>query len=238
MQQLHNLRISCLVLVSGMESENGVSVEDGKGLVLDNSNSEGSSVDVNKENISGENEVGKDEIKDKESIPQIEFSAAVSKTKIPNAKNSNGKATKISKLGKNQSDSKASVAFGRSKKPSLTQSLSFPARGRHSDPMRRSIEVHPVKPESAQPRRNGVKDEPKVANGNCHSGSSVNQAAKGASAGSFKSVVKAGKSAVSRRATLASLPSVTQSEVKFSTFCCFYSYISVSGCCDVSCLVF
>ncbi|KAH6762106.1 hypothetical protein C2S52_019539 [Perilla frutescens var. hirtella] len=196
-----------------MESENGVSVEDEKRLVLDNSNSEGSSVDVNKENISGENEVCKDEIKDKEGLtsskPQVDFSAAASKTKTSNVKKANGNTTKGSKLAKNHSDAKGSVAFGRGKKPSLTQSLSFPTRGRHSDSMKRSIEVHPIKPDAVQPH---VKDESKVANGNCHSSPSVNPTAKGTSAGSFKGVGRVTKAAaVSRRATLASLPSLSQS---------------------------
>lgn len=180
-----------------MESENGVSVEDEKRLALDNSNSEGSSVDVNKENIRGENEVCKDEIKEKEGVissgPQLESSASSPKTKISAAGNVNGKSTKSSKLGKKQSETKPSVAFGRSKRPSFSQSLSFPARGRYSDPVKRSVEVNPVKEEAVKPRRNGVKDESKFAN-----------------AGSFK-----GKTAGGRRATLDSLPSVSQTVVKF-----------------------
>lgn len=193
-----------------MESENGVSVEDEKRLVLDNSNnSDGSSVEVNKENISGENEVCKEEIKEKEGLlssgPHLESSASASKTRISNASNSNGKSTKGSKLGKNQSDSKGSVAFGRSKRPSFSQSLSFPSRGRYSDPMKRSVEVNPVKAEAVKPRRNGVKDESKFANG-----------------GSFK-----GKTAGGRRATLASLPSLSSQTVvnffvlRFLHFCVF-----------------
>ncbi|XP_047976422.1 protein WVD2-like 4 [Salvia hispanica] len=172
-----------------MESENGICVEDEKRLVLENSNSEGSSVDVNKENVmSGENEVVKDKEGISSSPPQFESSSTVSKTtKTSNAKNPNGRSKKNSELAKNQSDSKGSVAFGRSRKPSLSQSLSFPSRGRHSDPMKRSIEVHPAKPE---PGRNGVKDndDAKVSGG-----------------------LRAGKVAGGRRATLASMPSASQS---------------------------
>lgn len=183
-----------------MESENGVSVEDEKRLLVvdsSKSNSEGSSVDVNKENVRGEN---KDEIKEKEALissgPHLESSASSPKTKTsPAASNANGKSTKSSKLGKNQAETKTSVAFGRSKRPSFSQSLSFPARGRHSDPVKRSIEVNPVKEEAVKPRRNGVKDESKLASG-----------------ASFK-----GKTAGGRRATLDSLPSVSQAVVNF--FC-------------------
>lgn len=207
-----------------MESENGVPVEDEKRVVLENSNSEGSSVDINKENISNshepfssENEVCKDVIKDKESLnssgPEVELSSAVSKSKSSNeGKNSNGYGPKNSKLAKNHSDSKGSVAFGRSKKPSLTQSLSFPAKGHHSDAMKRSIEVYPI-------QKNGVKGESKVSNGNGHSGLSANPTTKGPFLGvNSKGVMNAGKVA-SRRATLASLPSLRQSLVKkFSSF--------------------
>ena len=194
-----------------MESENGICVEDEKRLVLENSNSEGSSVDVNKENVmSGENEVVKDKEGISSSPPQFESSSTVSKTtKTSNAKNPNGRSKKNSELAKNQSDSKGSVAFGRSRKPSLSQSLSFPSRGRHSDPMKRSIEVHPAKPE---PGRNGVKDndDAKVSGG-----------------------LRAGKVAGGRRATLASMPSASQSVVRFLLF---QSYIDV--CLGVLCLVF
>ncbi|XP_042016177.1 protein WVD2-like 4 isoform X1 [Salvia splendens] len=178
-----------------MESENGICVEDEKRLGLENSNSEGSSVDVNKENvISGENEVVQDKEGISSSVPQFESSSTVSKTtKTSNAKNPNSKSKKNSELGKNQSDSKGSVAFGHSRKPSLSQSLSFPSRGRHSDPMKRSIEVHPAKPE---PRRNGVKD---------------NDDAKVSGGLSVKGVVRAGKVAGGRHATLASIPSASQS---------------------------
>ncbi|KAL0410220.1 UNVERIFIED_CONTAM: protein WVD2-like 4 [Sesamum latifolium] len=147
-----------------MESENGV-VEDEKRVVLENCNGEGSTLDVSKENITDShepfpdgNEVCKDVIEDKESLnssePTVQLSETVSKSKSSNeGKNSNANGPKKSKLAKNQSDSKGSVVFGRSTKPSLAQSLSFPARGRHSDVMKRSIEVYPAKPEARQSQK-------------------------------------------------------------------------------------
>ncbi|KAI3443352.1 hypothetical protein Pfo_000017 [Paulownia fortunei] len=205
-----------------METENGVPLEDEKRVVLENSNGEGSSLDVNKENISnshepfpGGNEVCKEVINDKEGIissgPEVELSAAVSKSKTSNeCKTSNGNGAKNSKLAKNKSDSKGSVVFSRSAKPSLTQSLSFPARGRHSDVMKRT-QVHPTKSHTRQSQKNGAKDESKVSIGNGHSSLSMNPASKGPFPGvNSKGVTNAGKAA-SRRTTLASLPSIHQS---------------------------
>lgn len=59
------------------------------------------------------------------------------------------------------SSSRISVVFGRS----LSQSLSFPSRGRHSDVMKRSIEVYPTKSEVKQSQKNSSK----VADGNAGS---------------------------------------------------------------------
>ncbi|KAL0374749.1 UNVERIFIED_CONTAM: protein WVD2-like 4 [Sesamum radiatum] len=201
-----------------MESENGV-VEDEKRVVLENCNGEGSTLDVSKENITDShepfpdgNEVCKDVIEDKESLnssePTVQLSETVSKSKSSNeGKNSNANGPKKSKLAKNQSDSKGSVVFGRSTKPSLAQSLSFPARGRHSDVMKRSIEAYPAKPEARQSQKNGAKIESKVSNGNGHSSLRVKLAGKGPSPGvNSKDVTNEGKAA-SRRATLAYLPS-------------------------------
>lgn len=174
-----------------MESENGVSVEDEKRVVLENSvNSEYSNVDINKENITNTHSTFSAEkievIRDKESLNSSE--SQVSKPKTSNqSKKPNSNAPKMTKLAKNHSESKGPVAVGHSKKPSLTQSLSFPTRGRSSDVMRRSIEVNTIKPNA---RKNGVKDEAKACNG----------------------VVNAGK-VVNKRATIASLPSLHKSLV-------------------------
>ncbi|KAK6147350.1 hypothetical protein DH2020_018262 [Rehmannia glutinosa] len=174
-----------------MESEIG---EDEKRVVLENCiNSEGSSPDLNKENISNRDEPFPDVIKDKDGLissgPEIELSKDVSKSsKTP----SESKNPKISKLAKNQTDSKGSVVFGRSTKPSLSQSLSFPVRGRHSDVMKRKTEVYPSKSDTKPSQKTVAKVESKVSNG--------------------KGVTNAGKTS-SRRATLSSLPSLRQSRL-------------------------
>ncbi|KAI3447375.1 hypothetical protein Pfo_004040 [Paulownia fortunei] len=208
-----------------MESENGVPLEDEKKVIVEKSNGEGSTLDVNKENISnshkpfsGGNEVCKDEITDKEgpssSGPEVVLSATVSKSKTSNpGKDSSGNGPKNNKLAKNQSNSKVSVVFGRSTKPSLTQSLSFPARGRHSDVMKRSIEVYPTVSDVRQSQKNSSKIESQVSNGNFSSSPRIKMAGKAPFPGvNSKCVTNAGKAASRRTTTSASLPSLRQSE--------------------------
>ncbi|KAG8376842.1 hypothetical protein BUALT_Bualt09G0105900 [Buddleja alternifolia] len=156
-----------------MESENGVSIEDEKKVIIKKTNEEVSTLCVNKENISKvESDVDKE--------PEIELSVAVSSKsmKISNdGKKCVTNGLKNSKLAKNQSDSKGSVVFGQSTKASLSQSLSFPSRGRHSDVTKRSIDAY-----TNESQKNGAKVLPKV--------STVNGNSKG----------------VSRRTTLATVP--------------------------------
>ncbi|KAL8509544.1 hypothetical protein ACS0TY_016675 [Phlomoides rotata] len=137
-----------------MESENGVLIED-----------DGSNLDVNKEN-----EVTKHEITTKQSPNSSTTKARASSN---SSKNSNP-----NKLSKNLSDSKISVVFGRSCRISLTQSLSFPARGRHSDLMKRSIDIYPTKSDVRQSQKNSSKVESQVSNGISNSGRRMNPVGK------------------------------------------------------------
>ncbi|KAK4432635.1 protein WVD2-like 4 [Sesamum alatum] len=187
-----------------MESEH----EDEKKVIVEKSNGEGSTdLDVNKENISNSDEPfsggNKDEIKDKQSHnspgPELELdlSATGPKNKTSNpAKDSSSNGPKSNKLAKNQSNSKISVVFGRSTKPSLTQSLSFPARGRHSDVMKRSIEVYPTRSDLRQSQKNG----------NLSASPRTNPVGKGPYPGvSSKVVGSAGKAAAGRSIASSSL---------------------------------
>ncbi|XP_011077774.1 protein WVD2-like 4 [Sesamum indicum] len=191
-----------------MESENGVPHEDEKKVIVEKPNGEGSTdLDVNKENIRNSDEPfsggNKDEIKDKQghNSPgpelELELSATVHNNKTSNpGKDSSSNGPKSNKLAKNQSNSKISVVFGRSTKPSLTQSLSFPAKGRHSDVMKRSIEVYPTRSDLRQSQKNG----------NLSSSPRTNPAGKGPYPGvSSKGVGSAGKAAASRSVTSSSL---------------------------------
>ncbi|KZV38977.1 hypothetical protein F511_41066 [Dorcoceras hygrometricum] len=150
-----------------MESNNEAKLEedvkhstekiDGEGLTLGDSESIRHSGAV-----SGENEVHKDLIKVYKGVdssgPESKFSESVSESRTPTQgkRDSSGDGPKSSKSSNNQStSSKGSVVLGRNSKPSLSQSLSFPAKGRHSDVMKRSIDTYPMK--SSQ--KNGAKSE-------------------------------------------------------------------------------
>ncbi|KAL8505221.1 hypothetical protein ACS0TY_016441 [Phlomoides rotata] len=137
-----------------MESGNGVLIED-----------DGSNLDVNKEN-----EVTKHEITTKQNPNSSTTKARASSN---SSKNSNP-----NKLSKNLSDSKISVVFGRSCRISLTQSLSFPARGRHSDLMKRSIDIYPTKSDVRQSQKNSSKVESQVSNGISNIGRRMNPVGK------------------------------------------------------------
>ncbi|XP_073309217.1 uncharacterized protein [Primulina huaijiensis] len=148
-----------------MESNNGAQLDDEKKLNTEKINGEGSTL-VETENIShrepvsGGKEVYKDLINEKKGVdssgPEAKLSEFVSKSRAStqSKRDSNGNGPK-NKSSKNQSTgSKGSVVLGRNTKPSLSQSLSFPAKGRHSDVMKRSIDTHPVKSQ-----KNGAKPE-------------------------------------------------------------------------------
>lgn len=203
-----------------MESVNGAIVEDEKEVVIIE---DGSTLDVNKENISGtrdsssaENEACRVVTAEKDGpdspSPVDDSSKTAPKIKTPNVSaDSKASVPKISKLAKNQPKSKGSVVFGRSTKPVLSQSMSFPSRGRHSDIMKRSIEVYPV--DAKQSQKNGSKVESKTSNGS--SGPRVNPA-KGPYPGvNPKAVASSGKVA-NRRATIGTVPSFRPSPVNFS----------------------
>ncbi|KAK6126489.1 hypothetical protein DH2020_039762 [Rehmannia glutinosa] len=209
-------------IFSVMESDSSVPLEHEKKVIVEKSIGEGLTLVLNKEiisnsddePISGENEVcKKDEKTDKEgpnsSGPDVVLSTSLSKIKTSNpSKDSNVNGPKSNKLSRNQSTSKVSVVFGRNTKPSLTQSLSFPARGRHPDVMKRSIEIYPSKSDIRQSQKNSSRIESQVTNGIVSSSPRINPAGKGPFPGvNSKSVTSARKTG----RTSASLPSLKTS---------------------------
>ncbi|XP_073062750.1 uncharacterized protein [Primulina eburnea] len=148
-----------------MESNNGAQLDDEKKLNTEEINGEESTLGEtenisHREPVSGGKEVYKDLIKEKKGVdfsgPEAKLSEFVSKSRASTQtkRDFNGNGPK-NKSSKNQSTgSKGSVVLGRNTKPSLSQSLSFPAKGRHSDVMKRSIDTHPVKSQ-----KNGAKAE-------------------------------------------------------------------------------
>ncbi|KAL6519307.1 hypothetical protein OROGR_018627 [Orobanche gracilis] len=206
-----------------MESENGLTLEDEGKVITENHNGEGSTTDVNNNNIgnvhkpiSGGNEVCEDDKRDKEGPnsprPEVVSSPSLSKSRMSDLdknSNANNNGPKDNKSAKNQSTSKASVVFGRGTKPSLIQSLSFPDKGRHSDFMKRSIEVYPSKSDIRQSQKNSSKIVSQVTN--VSSSPRINPVVKGPFPGvNSKSVTSAGK-ATSRRTTLPSMSSLKKS---------------------------
>ncbi|GER45744.1 TPX2 (targeting protein for Xklp2) proteinfamily [Striga asiatica] len=176
---------------SSLMHGNGLGIYEKK-IITENPDEEGSTHD---NPLPVENEAFKESKTEKgsrsPSKPETVFSPTVSKTKN-------------SKQAKNQSSSKVSVVFGRStKKPSLAQSLSFPSLGsRHSDVMKRSIEVYPSKSDIRQSQKNSSK----IASRESSSpriGSVVR--------GPFPGVSSSTGKANGRRATISSMPSLKQS---------------------------
>lgn len=148
-----------------MESENGVVVlEDEKQVIVEKSNHQleeaGGSTGLTHKLIFSDN------------LPKIKTSSSSSSS------NPNG-GPKTSKLSKNLSTSTLLVAFGRSTKSNLTQSLSFPARGRQfSDIMKRSIEVYPSKADIRQSQKNSSRIESQISNGSLVSSPRIRPASK------------------------------------------------------------
>ncbi|CAA0843009.1 TPX2 (targeting protein for Xklp2) protein family [Striga hermonthica] len=200
-----------------MESENGIPVEDEKKVITENPDEEGSTHD---DPLPVENEACKESKTDKESQspsePKTVLSPTVSKAKTSNLeKVSNTSGPKNSKQAKNQSASKVSVVFGRStKRPSLAQSLSFPSPGsRHSDVMKRSIEVYPSKLDIRQSQKNSSKIASRGSNGS--SSPRIGSVVRGPFPGVSSSTGKPN----GRRATISSMPSLKQSSVEKSGKC-------------------
>ncbi|CAA2980739.1 Hypothetical predicted protein [Olea europaea subsp. europaea] len=194
-----------------MESESGVPDKDEKRDVVQKINGEESVLDVNNEkgkigkgeDFSVGNELSEN-VKEKKEIEygaEVELSETVTKCKA-----SNDGGLRNCKSAKNQSNSRGSNVLVRKAKPSLTQSVSFPAGGCHSDVMRKSIDVYPVKQDA---HKNGAKVDSQVSNGTVTSGSLSNLASKG--------VTNGGKAA-NRRTTIASMPSISQSLVTVLSF--------------------
>ncbi|CAA0822556.1 TPX2 (targeting protein for Xklp2) protein family [Striga hermonthica] len=149
-----------------MVSENGIPLEHERDVIIKNLD-EGSIRDT----VPGEDEACKFK-KAGESGPKPSGPDTIPSPTVPKSKSSNPEKVastggpKNSKPAKNQSTSKISVVFGRNtKKPSLTQSLSFPGSGRHSDVMKRSIEVYPSESDIRQSRKNSSKIVSQVSNG-------------------------------------------------------------------------
>ncbi|CAL5356947.1 unnamed protein product [Camellia sinensis] len=186
-----------------MESKNRVSVEDEKG-VFEKIHEEGEKV-LNV-NVISENVV-KAEEGINSSVPVVKSTVAVSESKISNPpKGSNGSGLKSGKVAKDRPNSKGPTPLACNTRRSMTQSLSFPAKGLHADVMKKSIDVYPVKADSKSFRAKGAKSELSFSNGTVTSTARLNPANRRASVG-LNSKENNDGGASTRRTTLASLPS-------------------------------
>ncbi|XP_060196603.1 protein WVD2-like 4 [Lycium barbarum] len=188
-----------------MESENGVPVEEEKLLVPEKN------VDVKEEeNVSEKTNNANEEKADEApnvSVVKTELSRNVPKSKVSSQKKLATGATKNNKMVKDQASSRGTAALTRSKKASISQSLSFPARGVSSDVMRKSIDVYPKISDAKELKTKGVKNETKGS-----SASSLNPSSKGVSSRILKNANANGDVATSRRTTIAAVPGLRQSK--------------------------
>uniref|UniRef100_A0A5B7A1R1 TPX2 C-terminal domain-containing protein n=1 Tax=Davidia involucrata TaxID=16924 RepID=A0A5B7A1R1_DAVIN len=201
-----------------MESENGVPIEN-ESTIIEKINVEGSVVDVEKEkqhfnngeNVTSVNGISENVTKAEGSVNllgvEVGSSVTASESKISNPiKGSNAASSKTNKITKDRPCLKGSALFARNTRPSLTQSVSFPARGLRPDIMKKSIDVFPVKSDAKHVRANGPKAEYQFLNGTVTSASCLTN--RRASTGvNSKEVNTNGVGVSARRTTLASVPS-------------------------------
>uniref|UniRef100_A0A6N2MQB5 TPX2 C-terminal domain-containing protein n=2 Tax=Salix viminalis TaxID=40686 RepID=A0A6N2MQB5_SALVM len=97
------------------------------------------------------------------------IAASVSERKLSNASKepapTKGTGSKNSKLAKDKPNVKGSGPFSHSQRPTLSQSLSFPAKVVRANNMRKSIEGHPVKTAVKLAQDEGTKAQVPFSNG-------------------------------------------------------------------------
>lgn len=192
-----------------MESENGVPVEEEKIVVAEKN------LDMIKEEeyVSDKKANANEEKADEEtnvSVLKTELSRNIPKSKGSSQKKLGTSGTTMNgKMAKDQASLRGTAALTRSKKASISQSLSFPARGVSCDVMRKSIDVYPKKSDAKEVKSKGVKNETSLSKGS--SASSSNPSSRGVSGGVLKNANTNGGVATSRRTTIAAVPGLRQS---------------------------
>ncbi|GAB4857180.1 hypothetical protein Ancab_015088 [Ancistrocladus abbreviatus] len=157
-----------------MESQNGVVLEDGNGVLenhvekeldlhVQNQDAENGQ-EVSESNVNSSNAVKSDGPKaSKAKSGTIKASKTCSRTEISKPSKKSGDpivgSPKVKKMAKDQAIVKAAHSLLRSQKSSLTQSLSFPSRGLHGSVIKRSVDAHPLETNTKQAQANGKKME-------------------------------------------------------------------------------
>lgn len=205
-----------------MESENGITLKDESG-VSNKSNVEGSARDSKEEvqhadngkDVSNVNGISELVTKDEDvhsAVVAVEAPVSITERKTskpskePRARNDS--SSKGNKVIKDQPNSKGPTPFSRNRK-SLSQSLSFPARGVHADGMKKSTDTYPVKSDAKNSRANG--SQVPFSNGSVTSATRLNNPNRRASTALYSKEANAnGNGVSSRRATVASGPRIQQ----------------------------
>lgn len=193
----------------GMESDNAVKLKDE--TVTEESNPEASAMAPRKEeNNSANGQAPTNPNGTSELVTKAEghnSSGVGINAKASSLKESATPGSKNNKLSKDKPNSKSSGHFSRNPRPSLSQSLLFPARGVRPDNMRKSIDGHPTKTVAKHAQDDSRKGQV-TSNGSIASVSRLTQPTRHASSGmnSKESNVNGGK-AFSKRTSLATMPS-------------------------------
>ncbi|KAF4402371.1 hypothetical protein G4B88_012156, partial [Cannabis sativa] len=220
-----NVVANDLAVISSMESENGVNLEDEKCVV------EGNQVEEPVNNL--DNEGQNADLEDKSptmngksepvavTADGVDSAGEAVKASVTAPPSKNSKTTKDSHASNNGSSKnskiikekilKSTTQSSRNQKGILSQSFSFPARGARADGMKKSVDGLPVKRETKQARANGTKPEPSFANGTVTSSSLSRPNRRSTVAGVQLKEGNKPNGATSRRATLTSIPSNKQS---------------------------
>ncbi|XP_009348636.2 protein WVD2-like 4 [Pyrus x bretschneideri] len=198
-----------------MESENGVTFED-ESCVIEEKHVDVSVPDLSKKGKNADGNIEVPAVKGiSEPVTKDEGinSSEVAVAAIPPGKNS--KTTKNphapnnglskSKPAKDKPIVKGATPFLHKERATLSQSLSFPARGSRTDPMKKSIDVYPVKTEVKHARGNATKAEAPI------SVSRLNNPTRRASTGVHSKDGNSTGGASIKRTSLASIPSIRSS---------------------------
>ncbi|CAN6586701.1 unnamed protein product [Malus baccata var. baccata] len=204
--------------MSQMESENGLIFED-ESCVIEEKHVDVSVPDLSKQgkNADGNIEVPavtgiSEPVTKDEGINSSEVAVTATATvqpgknsktrKNPHAPN-NGFSK--SKLAKDKPIVKGATPFPRKERATLSQSQSFPAKGSRTDPMKKSVDVYPVKTEVKHARGKATKAEAPI------SVSRLNNPTRRASTGVHSKDGNTTGGAAIKRTSLASIPSIRSS---------------------------
>ncbi|KAH1258890.1 Protein WVD2-like 4 [Glycine max] len=177
-------------IYSTMESENRVAVEVEKRIIgvttkVENIKKEVEN-DCNGAEIQTKNEVSKPTVDAKGPISAgdkvvIEASKTSANKNSKGAKETGGRASVASRSNKYAKDKpilKGPISISQKLRPSLSQSLSFPAKSAGEDAMQKSIDGYLVKPKVRHIQGNGIRGEGHIRHLNKSTNSEVNSLAK------------------------------------------------------------